>query len=65
MDSKQVIKLITYTLGILSLGILSWWLNANPTRDFAISVEGADNRGVAAETQLVEIGEFFEQFASG
>ena len=65
MDSKQVIKLITYTLGILFLGILSWWLNANPTRDFAISVEGADNRGVAAETQLVEIGEFFEQFASG
>lgn len=63
MDSKQIIKIISYSLGIISLVFLFWWLNANPTRDFEILVEGADNRGSGAEAQDVEIGEYFEQFA--
>lgn len=64
MDSKQIIKIVSYSLGIISLVFLFWWLNANPTRDFEILVEGADNRGSGAEAQDVEIGEYFEQFAS-
>jgi outer membrane protein assembly factor BamB len=63
MDSKQIIKFISYSLGIISLGFLLWWLNYNPTRNFEILIEGADNRGAGAEAQEVEIGEYFEQFA--
>jgi len=65
MDSKQIIKIVTYSLGIISLVFLFWWLNANPTRDFDIHIEGADNRGAGLEAQEVEIGEYFEQFATG
>lgn len=63
MDSKQIIKIVSYSLGIISLVFLFWWLNANPTRDFEILMEGADNRGAGAEAQEVEIGEYFELFA--
>ncbi|MCA1758908.1 MAG: hypothetical protein LC658_03980, partial [Bacteroidales bacterium] len=65
MDSKQIIKIVSYSLGVISLVFLFWWLRADPTRDFAIHVEGADNRGAGAEAQDVEIGEYFEQFATG
>ncbi len=65
MDSKQTIKIITFSLGIISLGFLTWWLSADPTRAFEISMEGADNRGAGVEAQQVEIGEFFDQFATG
>jgi outer membrane protein assembly factor BamB len=63
MDSKQIIKIVSYSLGIISLVFLFWWLRADPTRDFEILTEGADNRGAGADAQIVEIGEYFEQFA--
>ena len=63
MDSKQIIRIVSYSLGIISLVSLFWWLNYNPTRDFEILVEGADNRGAGAEAQHVEIGEYFQKFA--
>jgi outer membrane protein assembly factor BamB len=63
MDSKQIIKIVSYSLGIISVGFLFWWLNYNPTQDFEILIEGADNRGAGADAQIVEIGEYFEQFA--
>jgi outer membrane protein assembly factor BamB len=63
MDSKQIIKIVSYSLGIISLVFLFWWLRADPTHDFEIHIEGADNRGAGAEAQDVEIGEYFEQFA--
>jgi outer membrane protein assembly factor BamB len=63
MDSKQIIRIVSYSLGIISLGFLFWWLNYNPTSDFEILIDGADNRGSGAEAQDVEIGEYFEQFA--
>ncbi len=63
MDSKQIIKIVSYSLGIISFGFLFWWLNYNPTHDFELNMEGADNRGSGAEAQEVEIGEYFEQFA--
>ncbi len=65
MDSKQIIKIVSYSLGIISLIFLFWWLRADPTHDFEIHIEGADNRGAGAEAQEVEIGEYFEQFATG
>ncbi|HDR50776.1 MAG TPA: hypothetical protein ENN90_04020 [Mariniphaga anaerophila] len=65
MDSKQIIKIVSYSLGIIALVFLFWWLRADPTRDFEILMEGADNRGAGAEAQEVEIGEYFEQFATG
>src|SRR5690606_26488266 len=64
MDSKQIIKIVSYSLGITSLGFLFWWLSYNPTSDFELLIEGADNRGAGAEAQEVEIGEYFEQFAA-
>lgn len=63
MDSRRIIKILSYSLGIISLGFIAWWLQADPTRDFETNVEGADNRGKGAEAQMVEIGEYFEQFA--
>ncbi|WP_372948778.1 PQQ-binding-like beta-propeller repeat protein [Mariniphaga sp.] len=65
MDSKQIIKIVSYSLGIISFGFLFWWLNYNPTHDFELNMEGADNRGSGLEAQEVEIGEYFEQFATG
>jgi outer membrane protein assembly factor BamB len=65
MDSKQIIKIVSYSMGVISLVFLFWWLRADPTRDFEIHVDGADNRGSGAEAQDVEIGEYFEQFATG
>jgi len=63
MDSKQIIRIVSYSLGIISLGFLFWWLSHNPTRNFELLIEGADNRGAGAEAQDVEIGAYFEQFA--
>lgn len=63
MDSKQIIRIVSYSLGIVSLGFLFWWLSYNPTRNFELLIEGADNRGTGAEAQDVEIGAYFEQFA--
>jgi outer membrane protein assembly factor BamB len=64
MDSKYIIKIFTFSLGIISLGFLAWWLGTDPTHEFEISMEGADNRGSGGVAQEVAIGEHFEQFAT-
>lgn len=63
MSSKQIIKMVSYSLGVISLGFIVWWVQANPTHNLEVSLPGADNRGAGAEAQAVEIGELFEQFA--
>ena len=41
-----------------------YWLSGDPTRDFARSVPGLDNRGSnIAVAEMVNIGEFFERFS--
>lgn len=49
--------------GILILG---WWISANPVKDLAVSVPGADSAGIvrAAYIENVAIGEFFERYES-
>ncbi len=64
MNSKYLIKIFTISLGIVSIGFLAWWLGTDPTHDFEISMEGADNRESGGVAQEVAIGEHYEQFAT-
>jgi outer membrane protein assembly factor BamB len=65
MDSKYAIKIITLSLGIISLSFLAWWLVTDPTSGYTMSLPGADNRESGGVAQDVVIGEHFEQFATG
>ncbi len=64
MDNKRIINISLISLSAIALGALLWWLRTDPTRDFEISLEGADNRDAGGVAQEVEIGEYFEQFAT-
>ncbi len=46
--------------------IIGWWISANPVKDLAVSVPGADNAGAVytAAVENVSIGEFFERLGS-
>lgn len=45
IDQNQIPKIATYVLTGLSVIILMWWVNYDPTRDFTQSLPGMDNRG--------------------
>jgi len=63
--TKRTINIILTLVGIIGLISIFWWLNANPTKDFRVHMEGEDNRGEGnAFVQNVTIGEHFEEFAS-
>ena len=63
--TKRTINIILFFTGIIGLVFIFWWLSANPTKDFTINLEGADNRGEGnAFVQQVNIGEHFEEFSS-
>lgn len=48
----------------MGITTIAWWLNTDPTKDFSVSLEGADNRGDRnAFVQEVNIGEHFEEFS--
>lgn len=58
----NIILIFTITTGFVTI---FWWLSADPTKDFTVNLEGADNRGEGnAYVQEVNIGEHFEEFSS-
>jgi len=51
------------TVGGIAFLTFFWWLSADPTSDFTINLEGADNRGEGnAYVQDVNIGELFVEY---
>jgi outer membrane protein assembly factor BamB len=63
--SDRFVKISVWALGTIALLSIIWWLKADPTSGFTVSLPGNDNRDAAGVAQEVEIGEHFEQFASG
>lgn len=62
--TKQTINIALIAAGTTAFIFLFWWLNADPTDDFTVNLEGTDNRGEGVAMQDVNIGEHFEEFAS-
>ena len=62
--TKRTINIILILIGTIGFISIFWWLNADPTKGFSVNLEGADNRGKGVPPQEVNIGEYFEEFAS-
>ena len=62
--TKKTINSILISIGTIGFISIFWWLNADPTKDFTVNLEGADNRGKGVPPQEVTIGEHFEELAS-
>lgn len=63
MNAKWINRIIL-VLSLAGAGIILWWVTTDPTRDFTINMEGADNRGGADSVQQVNIGEIFNQYSA-
>lgn len=65
MQPERVIKYSTWALIAVGIFSLVWWLGRDPTRSFAESVPGLDNRGAGfGADENVIIGELFEDFGA-
>lgn len=65
MQPERVIKYSTWALIAVGIFSLAWWLGRDPTRSFAESVPGLDNRGAGfGADENVIIGELFEDFGA-
>lgn len=62
--NKRTINIILAIAATIGFIALFWWLNADPTKDFSINVDGADNRGHGVPMQEVNIGEHFQEFST-
>ena len=63
--TKRTINIILIFVSTIGFASIFWWLNANPTKDLRVHLEGEDNRGEGnAFVQDVTIGEHFEEFSS-
>ena len=63
--SGRTLNIILIAVSAVGLAAIFWWMSVDPTKDFTISQEGADNRGAGnAFVQNVNIGENFEEFSS-
>jgi outer membrane protein assembly factor BamB len=63
--TKRTINIILFATGTIGFLAIFWWLNANPTKDLRIHLDGEDNRGEGnAFIQDVNIGEHFEEFGT-
>lgn len=63
--TKRTINIILISIGTIGFISIFWWLNADPTKNYTVSLEGADNRDKAnAFVQDVSIGEHFEELTS-
>ena len=63
--TKRTINIILSLIGIIGFLTVFWWLNADPTKDFRVHLDGEDNRGEGnAFVQDVNIGEHFEEFST-
>lgn len=63
MKPDRLIRYTTFSLIILGIISIGWWLGKDPTGDFVESVPGLDNRGggFGSDEEIV-IGELFENF---
>ncbi len=64
MNTKKTINITLSIIGIIGFVLIFWWMNNDPTRNFGISVEGADNRGAGDSLQDVRIGEIFKEYST-
>ena len=65
MKPDRLIKYTTWSLILLGIFSLAWWLGKDPTRGFTESVPGLDNRGKGfGADEEVLIGELFDQYAA-
>lgn len=62
MNTKKTINSTLSIIGIIGFILIFWWMNNDPTREFNLSIEGADNRGAGDSMQTVRIGEIFNEF---
>lgn len=65
MEKRRTLNnVVVISAGIVGLLFLLWWLWADPTRDLAVSLPGADNRGGGgASGEEVKIGSLFQAFS--
>jgi outer membrane protein assembly factor BamB len=59
------INITVFSIITIGLVLIIWWLKADPTSSFTLSMPGSDNREAGGLAQEVEIGEIFEQFSTG
>jgi outer membrane protein assembly factor BamB len=63
MKPDRLIRYTTFSLIILGIISIGWWLGKDPTGDFVESVPGLDNRGGGfGSDEKIVIGELFENF---
>ena len=63
--TKRIINISIILISLIGFSFVFWWMNSDPTNEFQISLEGADNRGEGnAFIQDVNIGEHFQEFSS-
>lgn len=65
MEFKKILNIVLYSAAAIALFFILWWMRTDPTRNFTVSAEGTDNRGAGVAAQVVEIGKYYEQFATG
>ena len=64
MNTKRTINITLLAISFIGFIVIFWWINNDPTRNFNISTEGADNRGVGDSAVAVNIGEIFHEYAT-
>lgn len=62
--TKRTINTILISIACAGFISIFWWMNADPTKNFSVNMEGADNRGKGVPLQEVTIGEHFEELSS-
>ena len=63
--TKRTINISLILISLIGFIFVFWWMNTDPTNEFKISLDGADNRGEGnAFIQDVNIGEHFQEFSS-
>jgi len=57
-------NIITFSLVLVAIVSVAWWMGKDPVKDFTTSEPGLDNRGEAVKINFdIKIGEFFEKFS--
>jgi len=57
-------NIISYSLALVAVLSVAWWVGKDPVKDFTTSEPGLDNRGEAVKVNFdIKIGEFFEKFS--
>lgn len=60
--SNRYKNIVIASFSTVALVFIIWWLKADPTSHFTVSLPGNDNRGSGGIVQEVEIGAYFENY---